>query len=107
ADVVQLGSGADTFVGGAGSDTVQAGTGNAQVYVGGGAELIEFTAGTISGGSDVISGFRVGTDHLELTGYSASPTLTTASGNSILSLSDGTKVTLVGVTAATTESILS
>lgn len=107
ADVVQLGGGADTFVGGAGADTVQAGAGDAQIYVGGGAELIEFTAGTISGGSDVISGFRVGTDHLKLTGYSASPTLTVASGNSVLALSDGTKVTLVGVTAANTTSILS
>lgn len=109
ADSINLGLGADTFAGGMGSDTIQVGVGNAALYLGtSGASLINFTLGT-AGGTDTISGFRVGTDHLRLNGYAktATPTVTTAGGSTTVSLTDGTKIVLNGITNNTTASLLS
>ena len=99
ADLVSLGLGADTFAGGAGSDTIQAGAGNATLFLGsGGASLLGFTAGS-TGGTDTISGFRVGTDHLGLSGYARPASVTAQAGSTIVGLSDGTRIVLLGVTA--------
>ena len=52
-----------------------------------------------TGGSATIVGFRIGTDHLQLTGYAQAPGVATTSGGSVLSFADGTTITLSGVTA--------
>jgi len=85
--------GADTFDGG-GSDRFVAGTGNALFVAGIGADLFEFANG-FAGGSDTIAGFRPGTDHVALYGYS-SYTLVPGASETLL-LPDGTKITFAGV----------
>ncbi len=110
ADQVSLGRGADTVVAGAGTATVQAGAGSAALYLGGpggggGATLLSLAAGT-AGGSDTVSGFRVGTDHLHLSGYAGAPTVTTTGGNTTLALTDGSRVTLLGVSASGTSGLM-
>ena len=93
ADVVRLGSGANTFLAGSGSAAITAGSGSA---------MFDFMAG--SGGSVTITGFDASRDQLGLFGYgngeaaSALGGASVAGGNTTLSLSDGTQITLVGVT---------
>lgn len=57
--------------GGAGADYVQTGTGNATLFAG--ANLVGAVRGQ-AGGSLILSGFRVGTDQLDLQGYGDSMT---------------------------------
>jgi len=96
-DLVLLGHGNDSFVGGTGAATVQAGSGNQTLYLGHGAPaLLDFAQG-LTGGSDTVSGFRVGTDHLHLAGYAGDPTLAAIGSGTVLGLSDGTRITLLGV----------
>ena len=94
------GAGADVIYGGTGADYVQAGTGNATLFAGGGADLIGAVRGQ-SGGSLVLSGFRVGTDRLDLQGYgggmSGIANSQVAGGSTALTLVDGTHITLLGV----------
>ena len=76
--------------------TIQFGSGNADVQVAGwgAGDTFSFLAGQ-GGGTDVISGFRAGTDALSFNGVGvASETI--ASGATNLLLSDGTHVTLTG-----------
>lgn len=94
--LIRLGHGSDIFVGGAGACTVVAGSGNATMWAGGGADTFQFVAGQ-SGGNDVISGFRSGTDHLLLSGYPGAPALSARDGATLVKLTDGTQITLVGV----------
>lgn len=96
-DLVQLGRGNDIFVGAGGACTVVAGSGDAGMWVGAGADTFQFSAGS-TGGSDVIVGFRPGTDHLALAGY-AGATIFAHNGASAVQLSDGTQITLLGVSA--------
>ena len=59
-----------------------------------------------AGGADVISGFEVDTDHLRLFGYDSSTMAQTATGAGlILTLTDGTRVTLLGVTQLGADSL--
>jgi len=52
-----------------------------------------------AGGSDVVSGFKVGTDKISLFGYAAADLhISTGAGNTLVSLSDGTKIQILGVT---------
>lgn len=57
-----------------------------------------------AGGSEVIGGFRVGTDVLALRGYAGSgpqagvTNSAVVGGSTVLTLSDATHITLVGVT---------
>ncbi|MBN9559734.1 MAG: calcium-binding protein [Alphaproteobacteria bacterium] len=103
---VTAGSGADAVWGGAGSDVLQAGSGNATLAGGAGADLFGFTAGR-AGGSDVIVDFLSGTDHVQLQGYggnavaSALAGATTANGNTLITLGDGTQVAFLNVTGLT------
>jgi Ca2+-binding RTX toxin-like protein len=108
--------GAATAFGGAGNDTLFAGSGSMVYAEGPGADLVVFGSGsaTISGGAgidsyvvangsaggqDVIDGFKVGTDQLGLFGYAPGAVQTQVTGGStILTLSDHTVITLVGVT---------
>jgi Ca2+-binding RTX toxin-like protein len=84
----------------AGGNDIVFGKGNTTVSAGGGpANTFEFFAGQ-GGAADVISGFRVGTDHLTLHGVTiASQSVSGGSAN--LVLSDNTHVQLVGVTNLT------
>ena len=47
------------------------------------------------GGRDMISGFKVGTDQVALYGYDAGARQQVSSGATVLSLSDGTSITLL------------
>ena len=95
------GSGQDTVVLGGGPDFVLCGQGNAMVYGGAGADLYGFANGTH--GTEVVSGFRPGTDRLQLLGFAASTAATAvagqidAGGSTTLVLTDNTRVTLLGV----------
>jgi len=103
---ISTGSGAALVFGGPGSSTVTGGAGSLQVSIGRGAmtvnegagpTLYDVTAGS-AGGSAVLDGFRPGSDRVELFGYAASGQQVTSSGGSTtISLSDGTKIELVGV----------
>jgi len=128
------GSGPTTFVdggghsamwGGVGDTTVFGGTGNALVNLGAGASEVVFGSGTMSvhggagtdlydvtrglsdGGTDQISGFKPGTDQIDLFGYARQDlTQTVSADNTILSFDDGTTITLMGVTSLSPGSIV-
>lgn len=93
------GFGADLISGGSGNDSFVAGTGQATLS-GGGANVFSFVNGR-AGGSDVVTDFRAGVDHLSLQGYAVGAALsraTVSGGATALTLGDGTRVTLQGVT---------
>jgi Ca2+-binding RTX toxin-like protein len=88
--VAILGSGADTVLGGSGASTITAGSGS---------DVFAFIAGHANG-TEVIIGFN-GKDNLAFAGYAYTPTnlpteTVTALGDT-LTLSDGTKIVLVGI----------
>jgi hypothetical protein len=101
------GGGAGTrFTAGSGSDIVRMtqaggvvvfGTGAAAITQAewGGAVTYDFVAGH-GGGNDVITGFRTGTDQLSFQGVHVTSDVV-AGGSTLLTLSDGTHVTFVGV----------
>lgn len=106
ADQVGLGLGADTFVGGGGGASVQMGSGDAQLYLGtGAAQTLSFTAGR-TGGSDTVTGFRVGTDHLRLAGYANGPSVAARGSATTIGLADGTSIVLEGVSVRTVDLLL-
>jgi Ca2+-binding RTX toxin-like protein len=93
----EAGSGNDTLIAGAGQDTLWGGTGNALLESGSGPNTFAFQFG--DGGQDTITGFK-GTDTLQLSGFgltTATLPESTVSGSTVLSLADGTTVTLSGV----------
>ena len=97
-NVFVAGSGNATLIAGAGNDTLVGGSGTALMMSGTGSDFFSFTLGT-AGGRDTITGFKAA-DHLELTGYGLTTLPTTMSGGStIVTLNDGTTVTLQGVSA--------
>jgi Ca2+-binding RTX toxin-like protein len=120
-DVISADQGNDTIIGGPGHDTVQAGGGNALIFGGvdgstfvagsgtanivsgnGGANTFAFINGQ-AGGTEIIWGFRTGTDHLSLQGYgadelaNATANLHGSRANIEIGLSDGTKVIFGGI----------
>ncbi len=106
ADQVGLGLGADTFVGGSGGASVQMGSGDAQLYLGtGAAQTLSFTAGR-TGGSDTVTGFRVGTDHLRLAGYANGPSVAARGSATTIGLADGTSIVLEWVSVRTVDLLL-
>jgi hypothetical protein len=115
-DVISADQGNDTIIGGSGHDTVQAGGGNALIFGGvdgntfvagsgtanivsgnGGANTFAFINGQ-GGGTEIIWGFRSGTDHLSLQGYDANELANATAGaqgygvGTQIGLSDGTKI---------------
>ena len=91
------GSGNDTLIAGAGSDTLVGGTGSALMISGTGPDTFSFQFG--NGGQDTITGFKA-SDTLVLSQFGiTSVTPATGSGSAVISLSDGTKITLTGVTS--------
>ena len=87
--VALLGSGADTVIGGSGASTITGGSGN---------DVFAFIKGHASG-SEVIINFTA-SDNLAFAGYgytgSNLPTETIGSFGDVITLSDGTKITLAG-----------
>ena len=79
-----------------GSDTVILGSGSSTVYGGLSQEVYDIINGQ-SGGSHTISGFKVGTDTINPIGYGSSYTQQTVGGSTVLSLADGTTITLLDV----------
>lgn len=88
--IATLSNGADSVIGGGGASTITAGSGN---------DVFGFVNGH-AGGSEVIIGFS-SNDTLAFGGYGYSltnaPTETVTSGSDVITLSDGTTITLVGV----------
>lgn len=80
-----------------GGDNVTFGAGHANVQVQGGAADI-FTFIAKQAGTDIIAGFRVGTDKLNLQGVKVK-SQTTSGGNTNIVLSDNTHLQLTGVTS--------
>jgi hypothetical protein len=117
AETVTAGAGNITLTGGGSGTVFTAGTGTATVAMtsGGGtvtfgaagtsvteaawgaADIYHFNAGH-GGATDTITGFRVGTDSLVFNGVSVTADVSKG-GSSLLTLSDGTHINLVGVSA--------
>jgi glycosyl hydrolase family 16 len=109
-DSVMLGAGNDSFIGGAGTATIQMGSGSAAIFAGAGAMLLSFDALDIAAragqpGSDIVVGFRIGTDHLALSGSFSVMQDGSNAGMTSLTLSDGTQVHLAGVSGAAQASL--
>lgn len=107
-NIFQAGAAPTTLVGGMGSDLFLAGTGNATLDGGSGAETFSFTNGE-AGGHDELQNFAIGRDLIALQGYAESPAAilaaeTVSGGSTSLVLSDGTHITLSGVTGLTAAS---
>jgi serralysin len=92
------GTGNDTLIAGLGNDTLIGGTGTAlMVSSTQGATTFEFQFGNTVG-QDTITGFKA-TDTLDLSGFGTTPVNETVSGGStVISLFDGTQITISGVT---------
>jgi hypothetical protein len=83
-----------------------AGSGQDAITVGGAADVIAIQSGI--GGLDVIQGFRVGTDQLDLTGYAANAATLAlqtqtadGTGGTLLHLADGTRLDFAGISHLT------
>lgn len=83
---IAMGSGAESFTGGGGNSTVIGGTGN---------DVFGFINGH-AGGSETIYNFN-SSDNLAFYGYTAPPTEQVVNGNDVMTLSDNTKITFVGI----------
>ena len=93
--LMQAGTGSDTFVGGTGSDSMTGAGATSNLY--------EFST-TAGGGTHDIYNFTSGRDHIHLAGYDSAAALSSAQtvhGNTVITLSDHTQVTLVGFTHLT------
>lgn len=81
--------------------------GSVTIAEGTGVDLYNFHYG-VNPGTSSISGFRVGTDHLHLTGYPANAaSISNRSGGTVVSLSDGNRITLSGVHATAASQLFS
>jgi Ca2+-binding RTX toxin-like protein len=83
----------------AGADTVVGGGGASTIHGGGGNDVFAFVNGH-AGGTEVITGFTT-SDTFAFGGYGYSatnvPTETVTGGNDMITLTDGTQITLVGI----------
>jgi hypothetical protein len=110
-----MGGGSGTvFTAGAGSANVTMGTSGGNVTFGSGATLVneagwgsadvyDFNAGH-GGGSDTITGFKAGYDSLVFNGVNVVGN-TSQNGSTLLTLSDGTHVNLVGTSSVLTSAL--
>ena len=97
ASLVFTGPGQASVTGGAGSLEVQLGSGRADVSQGTGGALFDVVKGA-AGGADILRGFRPGTDKIQLFGYApADIALASSGGSTMVSLTDGTTIQVVGV----------
>ena len=98
ASLIFAGSGATSITGGTGSMQVVLGAGSTNVTEGAGAALFDVVKGA-AGGTDVLNGFRPGTDQIHLFGYAAADLqIASSNGSTLVSLADGTRIDIVGVT---------
>jgi Ca2+-binding RTX toxin-like protein len=80
-----------------------AGTGSATMTGGAGTDLYAFFKGQ-AGGTDLITDFKAGIDHVTLQNYGAGAaaaalqTAKVSAGSTTITLSDGTQVTFQGIT---------
>ena len=101
-NILDAGSGADVIVTGGRGDYVQGGSGASTVYAGLGSNTLVFLAGH-GGGTELVNGFKVGTDRLALRGFGGGGTQAgvtstqVVGGSTILTLADNTRITLAGV----------
>ena len=104
AQVFYAGPGSDLLRGGSGRDILFLGTGSATLAGGDGSATIFVAVDGAAGGTDVITGFRPGTDQLMLLGYGPQEATAAAAGAPVVggstqvSLSDGTRLDFIGVT---------
>lgn len=103
---INVGNGASVIFGSAGAATITGGTGYMEVIQGSGNMTIRQGAGPTvydvvkgsAGGTDMLSGFKTASDTIRLFGYSAADrNITKSGGSTLISLSDGTRINLVGV----------
>jgi Ca2+-binding RTX toxin-like protein len=100
-NVFQAGNGPVTMHGGLGNDTFIGGAGSATITGGGGADVFSFTIGLTGAGTfDQITDFNIQHDTIELHGY-AGYTASLVNGSEVLTLSDGTRIQLNGLTTLT------
>lgn len=98
ASLIFEGTGSSTVTGGAGSMQVEVGSGKASVTDGTGPTAFDVVKGA-AGGTDMLSGFKVGADTISLFGYAPGDVhVSTGSGNTVVALADGTKIEILGVT---------
>ena len=92
----------DDLFGATGTTVFESGSGNDFMQSGTGAGIFDLTTTDI--GSDIIAGFRIGTDHLHVTGTTIASLIagatTDGSGNAVLHLAAAHSVTLDGVAKA-------
>jgi hypothetical protein len=96
-NVFQAGSGPCTLHGGSGADTFLGGAGAATLSGGGGADIYSFTNG-LAGGAVEITDFNTATDQIDLHGY-GTYSASLVGGVEVVSLSDGTRIQLDGLTS--------
>jgi serralysin len=97
--------GLDSMYGGTGQDAMIAGAGGDIMMGGAGSTNFEFAKGLTNSASTYdVYNYHAG-DAVTLTGYTGAPTETSAGGNTVLGLSDGTKITFVGVASGSTLNI--
>ena len=97
ASLIFAGAGSTSVTGGAGSMQVVLGSGHGSFTEGSGSAMFDAVKGA-GGSSDVIDGFRPGTDRIQLFGYQPGDVKVTSSGgSSMVSLSDGTTIQVAGV----------
>ena len=109
------GSGGSTLFGGGGGDTLEGGSGNnllvggpgAATMVGGANATLNtfaFASPLDSGSTDLIANFRTGTDKIELLAGTGVSQQQVVGGALSITLTDGTRLTLQGVTSTLTAS---
>ena len=98
ASLIFTGAGSTSVTGGAGGMQVVLESGGGTFLEGSGTALYDVIRGAASG-TDVISGFKVNTDTINLFGYGTTGyTLATSGGSTTINVADGTKIELLGVT---------
>ena len=97
ADTFVAGSGSGNFTAGGGADRIVFGSGQAYADAGSGADSFVFQQG--ASGADTISGYQPGTDTMVFQGFSGSAVASDviANNTTVLTLTDGTVVTLLDV----------
>jgi hypothetical protein len=87
------GTGTNLFVGGKGHDTMVSGFSK-----GSKSDIFEFQS-SVAGGTHTIAGYNATKDQIDLQGYKSSQvTLTHSGGNTLITLSDGTHITVKAAT---------